>query len=373
MIRVAIFTDMMDRKAKATALYTRKIAEAALQNPNLRVSLVHSAATGDPLYARAHEIILPRVRLPKFSKLFSEALFLWRTRNDFDIIQYPQESIYPLFWLSHAKIVITVHSHIEGWRDYALRVRYWMVWTTLKFFHRRLAAIICPIDSVKQSVKRFSPRIPEKKFNIIPLGVEESFHRPPEKTLAQQRIKDTYTISAPFILAPGRIDPQKNIPRVIEAYDRLRKSHNIPHTLVVGGKQNPQEVARVERLIKDKELEASVVFLPYIQDEDMPALYAAADVVVYPSLHEGIGLPLIEAMAVGAPLVASNVYAFPETTHGAALLVDPRDSDALADAIWKLLNDTSLQLALREKGKERARDFSWDTMATQMQIVYKNV
>jgi glycosyltransferase involved in cell wall biosynthesis len=373
MKRIAIFTDMMDRKAKATALYTRKIVEAAIQNPALEVTLVHSAPTGDPLYRGAREVILPNIHLPKCSKIVSEALFLWRTRNEFEIIQYPQESVYPLFWLSHGKVVITVHSHIEGWRDYALRVRYLMVWATLKFFHRRIAAIICPIESVKQSVQRFFPHISDSKFHIIPLGVEDSFHHPPEKTSAQQRMKEAYNLTSPFILAPGRIDPQKNIPRVVEAYDMLRNTYAIPHGLVVGGKQNPKETARVEKLIKDKGLESIITFLPYINDEDMPALYQAADVVVYPSLHEGIGLPLIEAMAVGAPLVASNVFAFPDTTRGGALLVDPCDSRAIADAIHTLLTDSSTREKLQTVGKRRAQDFSWSRMAKEMQVVYTSI
>jgi glycosyltransferase involved in cell wall biosynthesis len=372
MIRIAVFTDMMDRKAKATALYTRKIVEGLLQDPQFDVYLVHSKPTDNPIYRRAKEILLPQVRVPKLSKILSETIFLWKTRNSFDIIEYPQESIYPLFWLSHAKVIITVHSHIEGWRDYGLRTRYFMVYATLRFFSGRISAIICPITSVKDSIQRFFS-VPDNKFFIIPLGVEEMFHHPPSKEEAQKHIAERYHLPMPFIFAPGRIDPQKNIPRVIEAFAQLGKEHNIPQALVVGGKQHKEEVKKVDSLIQERKLESQVSYLPYVEDDDMPTLYKAADVIVYPSLHEGIGLPLIETMAVGTPLVASNVYAFPETTRGAALLVDPRDPSAIAGAIWKLLTDKTLAEELIKKGKERSQYFSWDTMAKEMKEVYKKV
>src|SRR3989338_3501759 len=186
-MRVAILTDTMDRSAMGTALYTRKLVEGIIpfvERGECVVTLVHSKTNHNPLYGRAHEMILPAITVPKLSRLLSEAFFLWRTRNDFDIIHYPQESVYPLFWLSRANIILTVHSHIEGWKNWGLKVRYGMVYITLRFFSRHIAAILCEADTVKKSILRISP-VPENKIHTIPLWVDDAFRQAPEKGAAQ--------------------------------------------------------------------------------------------------------------------------------------------------------------------------------------------
>jgi len=374
-MRIAILTDTMDRSAMGTALYTRKLVEGLIpfvERGECVLTLVHSKTNQNPLYGRAHEMILPAITVPKLSRLLSEAFFLWRTRNDFDIIHYPQESVYPLFWLSHAKTILTVHSHIEGWKNWGLKVRYNMVYVTLHFFSRHIAAIFCEADTVKKSILRISP-VSEKKIHIIPLGVSDSFRRAPAKEAAKARMKERYGIPSPYILDPARVDPHKNIYRLIEAYALLKETHHFPHTLVVGAKHSPEENIRVERLIREKGLTESVVFMPYIEDEDMPALYAGADVMAYPSLHEGFGLPILESMAAGTPVVTSNIFSMPEVSGGAALLVNPEDTGEIASALWKILSDSSLRHELTEKGKQHAAQYSWENMAREVLRWYKEV
>ncbi|OGG43083.1 hypothetical protein A2841_01550 [Candidatus Kaiserbacteria bacterium RIFCSPHIGHO2_01_FULL_48_10] len=372
-MRVAILTDTMDRSAMGTALYTRKLVEGLVsfaEKGECVLTLVHSKTNQDPLYERAHEMILPTFTVPKLSRFLSEAFFLWRTRNDFDIIHYPQESVYPLFWLSRANIILTVHSHIEGWKNWGLKVRYGMVYITLRFFSRHIAAILCEADTVKKSILRISP-VPENKIHTIPLGVDDAFRQAPEKGAAQARMHERYDIPSPYILNPARVDPHKNIYRLIEAYASLKETHNISHTLVVGAKHWPTENVRVEKLIRQKGITDSVLFMPYIEDADMPALYAGADVMAYPSLHEGFGLPILESMAAGTPVVTSNIFSMPEVSGGAALLVDPENTEAIAAALWKILSDTSLYHMLREKGKEHAKGYSWQKMIDKVFGLYK--
>lgn len=374
-MRVLIFTDTMDRSAMGTALYTRKLVEGLValhEKKELSLTLVHSQKTGDPLYTRAHEMFFPRIHVPKLSRLLSEGLFLWKTRNDFDIIHYPQESIYPLFWLSRAKTILTVHSHIEGWRDWGLKIRYRLVYITLHFFHRRISAILSEAKTVRQSILRIS-RITPEKIHIVPLGVSDLFRHAPEKALAKSRIKERYGIPSPYILNPARIDPHKNIYRLIEAYALLKKTHAILHFLVVGAKHWPGESERVEKLIQENGLADSVVFMPYIEDEDMPSLYAGADVMAYPSLHEGFGLPILEAMAAGTPVVTSNIFSMPEVSGGAALLVNPENIEDIASALSKILNDKAVSQELVQKGKLHAAGYSWEKMTAGVFALYKQI
>lgn len=370
-MRIAIFSETMDRSAMGTALYTRKLVEGLIalrRTMDFELFLIHRKATGDDLYTQCKELFLPEVRIPKLSRILSDALFLWRTRNDFDVILYPQESIYPAFVLSHARIFVTVHSHIEGWRDYGAKTRYRMVYVTLKFFGRYLEGIFCDADTVKESILRFTS-IPASKIHRVPLGIAEIFRHAPDKVQAQDRMKKNYAIESPYILVPSRLDPQKNVLRIIQAYAQLKETNKISHTLVVGSKHSQSETKRVEEFISTHDLAASVVFMPYIENEDMPALYAAADMSVFVSLHEGFGLPILEAMASGTPVVTSNVFSMPEVSGGAALLVNPERVEEITDAMRRLLDDTDLRHDLIQKGKLHAQEYSWDKMAHDTAVV----
>jgi glycosyltransferase involved in cell wall biosynthesis len=376
MIRVAIFTDTMDRSARGTALVTRKLVEHLLprqEELGLELYLVHSKHMKDVLYTQGKEVFMPIYKIPKIGRILSEALFLWRTRNRFDIIHYPQESVYPLFWLSNAKVVVTVLSHIEGWRDFGLRVRYAMVYTTLHYFHPFIDAVVCASAStVKASVMRFS-HISPTKLHPVALGVDETFSQAPTKEEAQKRVHERYKLPIPFILAPGRLDTQKNIPRVVEAYAMLKKQYGVPHALIVGSTHRPEEDARVKELVAKHGLQDQIIHLPYIEYEDMPALYAAADCTVFPSLHEGFGLPILESMAAGTPVITSTVYSMPEVAGGAALLVDPTDTELIKKEMHRLLTDESLRSDLVHKGKDNARAYSWTKMAEETAKVYKGL
>jgi len=376
MIRVAIFTDTMDRSARGTALVTRKLVEYLVpraEELGFKLYLVHSKHVDDPVYGRAHEVLMPIYRIPKIGRILSEALFLWRTRNDYDVIHYPQESIYPLFWLSNARVVVTVLSHVEGWRDYGLRVRYAMVYSTLRFFHPFIDAIVCAsAGTVRESILRFS-NVQPSKIHHVALGVDTSFSHAPQHQVAQNRMRERYKLPTPYIFAPGRLDTQKNIPRVVEAFAELKKRYAIPHTLIVGARHRPEEDARVADLIAKHGLEGKVVYLPYIEYEDMPALYAAADLTVFPSLHEGFGLPILESMAAGTPVITSTVYSMPEVAGGAAVLVDPTNTEQLYKEMAHLLTDTPLRVDLISRGKINAQKYSWHHMAQETAAVYKEV
>ena len=374
-MRVAIFTDTMDRAGMGTALYTRQLVTHLLKirnEHNLELFLVHRKKNDDPLYREGIEVILPKVTIPKLTRILPEAMFLWKTRNDFDIIHYPQESIFPLFWLSNAKVIVTVHSHIQGWRDYGAKIRYWMVVGTLRFFAWRIAAILCNSASVAKDITNHFAVSPGKVHHI-PAGVDESFRTSLTHEEAKRRITERYGLPTPFVLVPSRMDPQKNIPRIIQAYALLKREHQIPQALVVGAKHSGAVSKQAGDLIKHYGLEKSVVFMPYIENEDMPALYAAADATLYPSLHEGFGLPILESMAAGTPVITSSVFSMPEVAGGAGVLVEPNNVEKIAEALWKVLRDEKVRGELIGKGKRNALKYSWEKTAHAVLALYETI
>jgi glycosyltransferase involved in cell wall biosynthesis len=212
---------------------------------------------------------------------------------------------------------------------------------------------------------------PAEKIRVIHNGYDQRF-RPLPHTEARARVGERYGLSEPYILHVGTLEPRKNLETLISAYARLRRERYIPHGLVLvgdrGWKYDP-----IFQLVDQLGLRNAVRFTGAVPADDLPALYNAADLFVYPSLYEGFGLPPLEAMACGTPVVTSNVSSLPEVVGDAALLVDPHDEGALAEAMARVLSDVELRRHMRERGLERARHFSWERCARETLAVYEEV
>jgi glycosyltransferase involved in cell wall biosynthesis len=180
-----------------------------------------------------------------------------------------------------------------------------------------------------------------------------------------------YGLHGPYVLYVGALEPRKNIPGLLRAFVRLRA--DFPDlTLALGG--SPRwKFAEIPRALEELALEPVVRFTGYIADSDLPALYSAAAAFCFPSFYEGFGLPVLEAMACGTPVVCSNTSSLPEVAGDAALLVEPRDEVALTEAIARVLTDEALAEDLRERGLKRAASFSWDRTAELTLAVYRSV
>jgi glycosyltransferase involved in cell wall biosynthesis len=185
-----------------------------------------------------------------------------------------------------------------------------------------------------------------------------------------------YGLSEPFILHVGSLAARKNIPVLLEAVFRLKRARfwrNRRVVLAGGIAPGLPGHAEVKAAIERLGLEQDVILLGHVPDEDVPALYNLAQVVVMPTLYEGFGLPVVEAMACGRPVVASNTSSIPEVAGGAALLVDPRDSEAWAQALAQVLSDGALRESMIERGLRRAPAFSWQKTARATLRVYRSV
>jgi len=172
-----------------------------------------------------------------------------------------------------------------------------------------------------------------------------------------------------YLLYVGTRKPNKNLEVLIRGFDRAMKNLADPCQLVIVAMPDPRYQS-APRLVRCLGLEESVNFVDYVIESDLPAIYSGASMLVLPSLHEGFGFPILEAMACGAPVITSSVAAMPEVAGDAALLVDPRSEVRLSEAISRLFNDRCLADNLKERGFKRASQFSWLAAARQLVQVY---
>lgn len=208
----------------------------------------------------------------------------------------------------------------------------------------------------------------EEKVSVTYLGVADTFRcmRLDEADAALTR----FGLAMPYILGVGNVQPRKNLTRLIRAFAYARRKRNIPHQLVLVGQmawKGREIMAEIERLgIAD-----AVKITGYVSDEELVALYNRADVFVYPSLYEGFGLPILEAMACGAPVVTSHAASMPEVAGDAALLVDPLSESDIATAILRLIDGPQLSATLRRKGLQQSGRFRWKAVAEQTANIYR--
>lgn len=210
-----------------------------------------------------------------------------------------------------------------------------------------------------------------EKVNVVPLAAPAAF-APVRDDNELQRVRQTYGIDRDYILSVGSIQPRKNLSRLIEAYSLLRRERtegNLPQLVLVG--KNAWLFEETFRSLKDLEVGMSVILTGYVPQADLPALYSGALCFVYPSYFEGFGLPPLEAMKCGAPVIVGNKTSLPEVVGEAALMIDPFDVNAIAGAIQKVISDSDLRAELRAKGLERATHFNWKETARQTLAVYE--
>ena len=233
---------------------------------------------------------------------------------------------------------------------------------------RRADAIITVSESAKHDICRLYG-LPSGRVHVVHEAAAPSF-RPIVDPDVLRRVTERYGLADRFILSVGTIEPRKNLPVLIDAFARLRAHGDLPHQLVCAGPYgwlSGDIGERVERL----NMSSSVRFTGYVPFGDLPALYSLAEMFVFPSIYEGFGLPVVEAMASGTPVITSHVPALAEVAGGAVQYVDRLDADALGDAMVTLARDRSRRDELRALGLARAHTFSWERAARETLAVYQ--
>ena len=290
---------------------------------------------------------------------------LWRDRVE--VVHLPSTILPPLL---PCPAVVTVHD--LAWTRYPetyppddLRMQR----TAVPRAVRRAAHVITCSHSTARDVAQVLG-VPAQRMTAIPLAAAPEFS-PDGPGLAADAFPAAHRLSRGYVLYSGRLEPRKNLMRLLDAYRKAREATSVPPLVLVGGRtEHADELAARAREIG---LAEKVLFLGYVPASILPALYRSATICVYPSLYEGFGYPVAEAMGSGTPVITSNVSSMPEVAGDAALLVDPASVDELASALVRLLTDEALRQGLRARGLARSREFSWQRVARDTAAVYRQV
>ena len=310
-----------------------------------------------PIKERMLTILWHRMQLPVPVELFSGPL---------DVFYAPNFVIPPT---RHAKPVLTVHdlSYLLVPECHTPELRAYLEKTVPRSLAR--ASIILADSYTTKNDLIVLLDVPAEKIEVVYSGVSAAY-TPVTDPARRQQVRERYGLDRPFILMLGTVEPRKNIARLIQAYDKLRREEDIPHILVIAGKRgwvSDEIYATPGKLGIDEH----VMFLDYVAEADLPALYSAADLFAYPSLYEGFGLPPLEAMACGTPVVCSNTTSLPEVVGDAALTVDPRNTDAIAGAMHSVLTDYDLREQMIARGLHQASQFTWQAAASKLPAIFQ--
>ncbi len=247
-------------------------------------------------------------------------------------------------------------------RKYAKRVHQSLKWTD---------AILTISESSKQDIVEHL-QIPPENIYVTPLASRYHVNYLTDELISRIDNNISYDFSQPYLLFVSTIEPRKNIGAIISAFNLLKSEYKIPHNLVLIG-QKGWKYEPIFQEIEDSPWKENIYHLDYLSDELVALFYSRADVFVYPSHYEGFGLPVLEAMTLGAPVVTSSTSSLPEVAGDAALLVNPSDVEEQAHAILQIISDSKFRNDLITKGKARATLFSWDRTARETLEVYKSI
>jgi glycosyltransferase involved in cell wall biosynthesis len=205
-------------------------------------------------------------------------------------------------------------------------------------------------------------KINPNKIQTVYLAVEDDFKiiRSPKKI---EKIKKKYKLNQPFIFYCGSISPRKNILRMLEAFNEIKDK--IPHNFYLTGNAE-WKMSIVSKYIKENDLDRRVIKIGFVDEDDLPGIYNLADLLLFPSLYEGFGLPILEAQACGCPVLTSNVTSCPEVAGDGAHIVDPYSVDEIRDGILKIIKDNNYKEQLIKKGFENIKRFSWEKSARKI-------
>ena len=273
---------------------------------------------------------------------------------------------------TRCRSVVTIHDCIHMMFPQYLpnRAAYAYAKASMWSAARRSSLILTVSEASKRDILHFFNVRPEK-IVVVYNAIDERFRMTPaEEDVA--RVRERYQLDHGFVLYAGTIKPHKNLVRLIEAFAELRRRGFDELKLLIIGDEI-SKLPALRRAVHKHRLHKHVRFLGFLPDETLAILYRLAAVFVFPSLYEGFGLPPLEAMASGTPVVTSNVSSLPEVAGDAAVLVDPYDVESIVDGVRRVLTDPALANELRARGIERAREFSWTRSITRTRELYQRV
>jgi glycosyltransferase involved in cell wall biosynthesis len=360
-IRVGLDAHVIGRRKTGNETYVVNLGSALAARPDVDALAYVDAGARWPAGLRSPTIRELRLRAPQLRIPVELPFRATRDRVNLLHVQY----VAPL---ARLPIVDAIHDisfeDVPGLfsRPTTLRLKW-----SVKLSAKRSAAIVTLSEFTRGRLLHHYGLDPDRVI-VAPAGVNDRWRRlPPDEARHRLEGRD---LPPRYVLAVGNLHPRKNIPRLIRSIDRLRRSTMDDLGLVVAG-QPGWHADEVHEAIARVRGEAWVVLTGYVPDATLEAFYNEAAVVAYPSIYEGFGLPVAEALAIGAVVVASNTTSIPEVAGDAALLVEPEDDEALTAGLERALSDESLRLRLRAAGPERARQLTWESCAAATVEAYR--
>lgn len=262
------------------------------------------------------------------------------------------------------KTVVTIHG-----LEYEFCPKAYLFWARLymrvsiRFSCRVAETVICVSENTKRDVMRLYD-VPEKKIRVVYEGFDRIENPCPPDRREELRIKN----KNPYLLFIGRLEERKNIVRIIEAFEMLKKKYDIPHELVLAGKPG-YGYERIAASILHSPFSIHIKELGYVSEEKKWSLLRNADVFLFPTLYEGFGIPILEAQSVGVPVVTSDVSSLPEVAADGAMYVDPLNVKSIAEGIRKVLSDQALRDGIIEKAAHNVNRFGWERCAREIGII----
>jgi len=321
-----------------------------------------------PLNVTTHSISLKNVILD--SKIIQNIA----VSENADIIHFYYNMSFP--FLSKVPSLLTIHDVIP------FTFREAMGFFSNKFLYKPGIRMACRLNDMIATVSDFSKQdiakkvgAPIDKIRVIPNGLREP--NPIDKSL-EQELKIRFEIEDTFILNVGGIHERKNIIRLILAFSRLVKLHGYSGKLLITGAVSGAPYQKKMKSICDTailetSMEKRIVFTGFISENELDSLFRMAELLIYPSLYEGFGIPVLEAMKLNLPVITSNITAMPEVAYDAALLVNPNSIEEMTTAMYTLLHDKTLREEIKQKGMKRAQSYTWQNASEKYLQLYKEV
>jgi glycosyltransferase involved in cell wall biosynthesis len=349
------------------------VSHYAAQYPEVEIALI---TAGEPVnfpnVEQYQRIDLDNIRLlPVLMTWGNLQLAKICRKQKFDIIHDPTGVLPFLFGAGRAKIVVSIHDVFAYTCPTTttlltkLIYRYW-----LPFMVKRASAIITPSEFSKGEIVQYL-NASEDKVYVVPYGISPIFRQHLPNEVVEQGLKDKYGIQNPYILYVGALTYRKNLVRALEAFAKLAGEFPDLYFVLVGPKTLKK--AAITDAVASLKVADRVILTGPVSNQDLQIFYQGCRLLLFPSLCEGFGLPPVEAMASGAPVVVSNLSSMPEIVGDAAITVDPYDIDAMAGAVRNILEDPELHYVLKAKGLKQASKYIWKTNVQAVNRIYEQI
>ncbi|HLM83965.1 MAG TPA: glycosyltransferase family 1 protein [Candidatus Bathyarchaeia archaeon] len=309
------------------------------------------------------------------TKFISAPKFWTQVRLSLEMIFHPVDVLFvpahtvPII---HPKnTVVTIHGLEYEFcpRAYSWFERLYMRWSirrSCKWAQR----IIAVSQNTKNDLKKLY-KVPPEKVEVIYEGISESSQSPAFPFLEQSSRNSSKPDFSKYLLFIGRLEDRKNILGMVEAFERLKEKYKISHKLILVGKYG-YGGEKIKNKVYSSVYKNDIILTGYISDEEKFYLLKSADVFLFPTFYEGFGLPILEAQSVGTPVITSNISSMPEVAGNSAVLVDPKGSEAIAEAAYKLISDESYKNDIIEKGYNNIKRFDWQKCAEEVSNLLRN-